>query len=271
MRGDPGDPGKKGRNGRKGDIGPKGKKGKKGKTGRPGPSASKGDVGPAGTKGARGEPGTRKFYISLDLLLAVDLVRCVSVTAAGGSLGASGVTYVHWGKKTCTAYGVQTLYSGIAAGTHHSHAGGGANTLCLPLDPVWGYYKDGYQGASYIYGAEYQLWQGIQPFINKRLKDYDVPCAVCYDANKNTQFMLPAKNTCPTAWSRAYYGYLMAERHSHSGRIMYVCVDYNAEGFPGSYRNDDEHLFHPVEGVCGSLPCPPYVNGRELTCAVCLK
>jgi hypothetical protein len=26
-----------------------------------------------------------------------------------------------------------------------------------------------------------------------------------------------------------------------------------------------------VESHCGSLPCPPYVQGYELTCAVCTK
>jgi hypothetical protein len=26
-----------------------------------------------------------------------------------------------------------------------------------------------------------------------------------------------------------------------------------------------------VEGVCGSLPCPPYVPRREITCVVCTK
>ena len=30
-------------------------------------------------------------------------------------------------------------------------------------------------------------------------------------------------------------------------------------------------LLYLVEGVCGTLPCLPYVNGRELTCAVCTK
>ena len=184
--------------------------------------------------------------------------------------GLTGTTYIQWGRKHCSALGVQTLYSGIAAGSHYSHSGGGANTQCLPLDPVWGYYKDGHQGATYIYGSEYELGNGIQPFINKALYQYEVPCAVCYDANKNTQFMLPAKNICPTGWSRAYYGYLMAEHHTHHGRNMYVCVDHNAEP-TGSSNNNNGNLFHPVEATCGSLPCPPYVNGRELTCAVCTK
>ena len=102
------------------------------------------------------------------------------------------------GKKNCSALGVQTLYSGIAAGSYYTHHGGGANTQCLPLDPVWEYYKDGHQGPSYIYESEYEIGNGIQLFINKGLYQYEVPCAVCYDATKNTQFMLQAKNICST-------------------------------------------------------------------------
>ncbi|XP_062504674.1 short-chain collagen C4-like [Corticium candelabrum] len=257
IRGDPGIsgiPGKRGGKGKKGDIGPTGPKGRKGKgkPGRPGPAGSKGgrgDVGPAGIKGAKGEAGT----------------------PARDPTGTSGVTYIQWGRKKCSAHGVHTLYSGVAAGSKWSQGGGGANTQCLPLDPTWGNYRSGIQGASYIYGAEYEFDQEIYLFINRGLHDHDVPCAVCYAATKNTQFMLPAKNICPSGWSRAYYGYLMAERYSHSGRSMYHCVDYNAEGTVGSSSDNDGNAFYPVEAVCGSLPCPPYVHGRELTCSVCLK
>ena len=183
-----------------------------------------------------------------------------------------GVTYVHWGRKRCTAYGVQTLYSGVTAGPHYTNVGGGANTQCLPLDPVWRNYKDGRQGGSYIYGSEYQHGEiGVQPFVNKNLYQHDVPCAVCYSAVRNTQFMLPAKPVCPSGWIRAYFGYLMAGRHNQNGRNSYLCVDYNAEAMTGSQANENGNLLYPVEGTCGSLPCPPYVEGRELTCSVCLK
>ena len=62
----------------------------------------------------------------------------------------------------------------------------------------------------------------------------------------------------------------MVGHHSHSGRNMFVCVDHNAEP-TGSRSDNDGNLFYPVEARCGSLPCLPYVNGRELTCAVCTK
>ena len=190
--------------------------------------------------------------------------------AASSGPGVSGVTYIQWGKKQCTAAGVQTLYSGVVAGPHYTHNGGGANTQCLPLNPEWDKFKDGLQGESYIYGAEYELTLGIKPFINQGLHDHDVPCALCYAGNRNAQFMLPAKRTCPNGWIRAYFGYLMSENHGHK-RSSFLCVDNNAEATTGSHPNHNGNLLYPVEGVCGSLPCPPYVSGRELTCAVCMK
>ena len=51
----------------------------------------------------------------------------------------------------------------------------------------------------------------------------------------------------------------------------YICVDKAAEKIPGSQANTDGTLLYPVEAVCGALPCPPYTNGRELTCVVCTK
>ena len=79
--------------------------------------------------------------------------------------------------------------------------------------------------------------------------------------------MMPARNDCPSGWTEEYHGYLMSERHSPD----FVCVDGTAEYVPGTHASKDGALLYPVEGVCGSLPCLPYVAGRELTCAVCTK
>ena len=42
-------------------------------------------------------------------------------------------------------------------------------------------------------------------------------------------------------------------------------------GYVGSIANIPGTRFFPVEGRCGSLPCPPYKETKELTCAVCTK
>ena len=62
---------------------------------------------------------------------------------------------------------------------------------------------------SRVYGAEYQTFDSTNPFYS--LRDHDVPCAVCYTAERGDKIMIPAKITCPPSWTREYNGYLMAE------------------------------------------------------------
>ncbi|XP_062503930.1 pulmonary surfactant-associated protein A-like [Corticium candelabrum] len=88
----PGLPGKDGLPGRDGVRGNPGIPGIPGRTTQPGikgPKGDKGDVGAAGDKGTKGEPGT----------------------PARNPLGTSGVTYIQWGRKKCSANGIETLYS----------------------------------------------------------------------------------------------------------------------------------------------------------------
>ena len=50
----------------------------------------------------------------------------------------------------------------------------------------------------------------------------------------------------------------------------YVCVDRKPETVSGLSVSSQAYLY-PTEGECGSLQCPPYVNDREITCAVCSR
>ena len=58
---------------------------------------------------------------------------------------------------------------------------------------------------------------------------------------------------------------------NHQAPSEYVCVDKNGEKVRGGEADRNGKLFYQVEAVCGSLPCPPYKNGREMTCVVCPK
>jgi hypothetical protein len=63
----------------------------------------------------------------------------------------------------------------------------------------------------------------------------------------------------------------MAERYDYY-RTTYTCMDGNPDNSSetGTHANKDGALFHFVEAICsGSLPCTPYIDGQELTCAVC--
>jgi len=177
-----------------------------------------------------------------------------------------GAIYVRWGHTSCPSTGAQLVYSGRAGGPRYTDGGGGANPQCLPLDPNFYRTVSGAQPWAFMYGAEYQ---DTNP-LRSRSHDTDVPCAVCYVPTRNTVYMLPAKYTCPSGWTREYYGYLMSERYSHA-RSTFSCVDRSLTPVTGSSHNYDGFLFYTVEGVCGSLPCPPYDRNKELSCAVCTR
>ena len=215
--------------------------GRDGRDGRDGVQGIKGDVGQHGEKGDQGKTGQK-----------------------GESAG--GVVYVRWGHDSCPSTGAQLVYSGRAGGAHYGNKGGGGNPQCLPLDPNYQSYQSGSQATSYMYGAEYISTN----FIKSNSPNSDVPCAVCYVPTRTALYMMPAKYTCPGEWTTEYHGYLMAERYNHH-RSLFSCVDKELRQVIGSGRADYGMVFHSVEGRCGSLPCPPYEETKELTCAVCTK
>ena len=54
-------------------------------------------------------------------------------------------------------------------------------------------------------------------------------------------------------------------------RASLSVLDDNPDVLPGGDNNQDGKLFYMAEGRCGSLTCPPYVDGHELKCVVCSK
>eukprot|EP00058_Branchiostoma_floridae_P018681 XP_002604170.1 hypothetical protein BRAFLDRAFT_73487 [Branchiostoma floridae] len=156
--------------------------------------------------------------------------------------------------------------AGIMAGSWYSHSGSGSNFLCLPEDPEWMEYSDATDGQrGFVAGAEYETDRNAPFAIHDQ---HDAPCAVCA-IPRGTSLMIPAKMSCPTGWIQEYSGYLMAAKYSHR-RTDFVCVDVEAQHEDGGDANNNGALLYLVEGRCNyNLPCPPYVNGRELTCVVC--
>ena len=133
----------------------------------------------------------------------------------------------------------------------------------IPFDPL--------KSAGYVYGTEYEVSQyNGNPFA-RNLHDHDAPCAVCFVNSRGSMLMMPARNDCPSGWTEEYHGYLMTAHHNHRHSSEFICVDGIPEYVRGSKQNKNGALLYPVEGVCGSLPCGPYVAGREFTCAVCTK
>lgn len=240
-----------------------GKDGRDGTPGRDGRDGQPGVQGPIGQKGERGPPGGPQGPPGVPGLRGP-----TGLTSSAGPPGPSsgGVVYTRWGKSSCpSTTGTSLLYAGRVGGTYSGHSGGGANFLCMPLNPQYSTrYTTGVQGYSYIYGAEYE-----RPIRGTR--NDDATCAVCYVSTRETLLMIPARTSCPSSWTREYYGYLMSANREDSGRTAYICVDDVPESVSGSQGHTDaSHLYH-VEATCNSMPCPPYVNYKELTCTVCTK
>ena len=237
-----------GRDGRDGLAGRDGQPGRDGRDGKDGETGEQGEKGDPGTDGAKGPPGP-----------------------PGPSGG--GVVYTRWGRTTCPdTPGTELVYEGRAAGSYYTHQGGGANYLCLPDDPDYDLaYTAGTQSNSPLYGTEFRRGSGgplndISPSYN----DHNIPCAVCYAAARGTAIMLPAKTVCPSTWTLEYSGYLMAGRNTHQ-RSSFECLDKDPESIPGSTPTIAmAYMFH-VEATCTGIPCPPYNDYKELTCAVCTK
>ena len=75
---------------------------------------------------------------------------------------------------------------------------------------------------------------------------------------------------CPGKFSQEYNGTLMSGAYSHSSATQYTCIDQHPEALKGAGRiNQNGRLFYTVSTQCGSLKCPPYKQGKELTCVVC--
>ena len=226
-----------GRDGRDGLPGPPGPAGRDGKDGEPGPAGATGEPGIQGPMGPHGPKS-------------------------------GGVVYTRWGRTTCPdTPGTELVYSGVAGGSHFNHEGGGTNYLCLPEEPQYGEFLPGIQNSA-LYGAEYELYGG-GPISRTLLHDHTPPCVVCYTSRRQTKLMIPARMECPVNWTTEYTGYLMSAHHSHKHSSTFECMDSEPEAASGSVGDQNGALFYMVDTVCTSLPCSPYVEGKEVTCAVC--
>lgn len=161
-------------------------------------------------------------------------------------------------------------FSGYAAGKKYNSKGSGSETICLPANPTWLKYKDGPQGPrGHIYGAEIDS-DDVNDVFEYSVLNQDLPCVVC-STQRRVALMTPGSSKCFDGWIMEYQGYLMTAYYNHPGPHNHVCVDSRPEFIPNGSGNDNQHTLYFTEVKCGSLPCPPYVEGRELACVVCSK
>ncbi|XP_045204631.2 short-chain collagen C4-like isoform X3 [Mercenaria mercenaria] len=178
----------------------------------------------------------------------------------------SGSVYVRSGRNLCPEHAT-AIYNGYIAGNKYDKSGSGSDSVCLPSDPVWSNYSDGDdRNRGFIYGTEFDE-EGTNIF-GYSVFQQDIPCAVCR-TKKSALVMIPARAICYPGWKEEYSGYLMSAYHTHPGSHNHICVDSDPEFVARGSNNDNQHILYLMEAQCGSLPCPPYVQGRELTCVVC--
>ena len=222
----------------------RGRDGRDGLPGRDGVDGERGPQGEQGPPGPQGQQGPRS----------------------------AGVTYIRWGKSSCPdTAGTQLLYAGRAGGSHYNNKGGGAEKLCLPLDPDYINVPGSTSASHYstLHGAEYET-SNTGPLYNSNLNDHNAPCAVCYASTRAAMIMVPAKTECPSSWTREYYGYLMTE-YQNFRRSSFDCVDVSPDTVPGEAGSTDGALFYYTKATCNGLQCPPYVTNKVVSCAVCTK
>ncbi|XP_035694309.1 short-chain collagen C4-like [Branchiostoma floridae] len=191
--------------------------------------------------------------------------------------GTVSTTYTRWGRKVCPN-GAELVYDGVMAGSGHTKSGGGADYLCLPIVPQYGSTVAGSQSnRDHLYGVEYETSDFDPAF--RDVNQHDAPCAVCRVVNRGSSLMIPGWNSCPPGWVREYSGYLMSAQlytHTYSSsshhRTQHICVDEQPETVYWTSSSQDGALLYFVEARCtagGGIPCGPYEDGNELTCAVC--
>ena len=177
------------------------------------------------------------------------------------------VTYTRWGNSTCP-YGADTIYSGVVAGSHHTHEGAAVDPLCIPktLSPQYLETDSGYQEYIQLYGAGYGL---SGPLAHSNLRY--TPCALCQVSGHTNKIMIPSRYECPSGWRREYYGYLMAGHYKNKAATQFTCIDKSVEQVPGKGINGLGKYFFTVEAQyecrANFLQCSP----SELTCVVCTK
>ena len=180
----------------------------------------------------------------------------------------AGTTYTRWGHDSCESP-ASLVYRGSMASSAHSHNGSGANHLCMPFNPQY-VSGIGNGGGAYIYGSEYQSVNNIN-YGKRNIQDRNIPCAVCRVQTRSTVIMVPARNTCPSGWTREYHGFLMAA-HWRQQKRDYLCMDRGMKTLSGRAHYQGGNLLYSAAMQCNfGLDCPPYQAEKPLTCAMCTK
>ena len=146
--------------------------------------------------------------------------------------------------------------TGFAGGSYYSESGGGNNSLCLHSDPIFSATDEARDSRVEVHGGEYR-----DP-PNMMLDSH---------VTRRSVLMIPGTNLCNEGWTTEYVGQISATRtHNDHHRTEFVCMGDDPEMTAYSSPDFDRGaLFYPAQVICGSLPCIPYVEDKDLLCVVC--
>ena len=102
---------------------------------------------------------------------------------------------------------------------------GTAEYLCLHRQPQFLRTTAGLQqGRGRLYGTSYEARHNPPAFGS--IEHHEAPCAVCYTPRRNTKITIPARTSCPSSWTREYYGYLMtaAQYSNQKSKVLFVLM-----------------------------------------------
>ncbi|XP_071133346.1 uncharacterized protein [Mytilus edulis] len=192
-----------------------------------------------------------------------------------GDKATGGASYTQWGRSTCTSRNSKLVYDGYTSGSSYAKPGAAANHLCLPKKPQWGVYDEKVNTNPFIGAAVFNIYDidiKNSLFDKSKYDRYSFPCAVCHTKTGSSTLMIPGRKDCIGDWKKEYTGYLMAGWPDHTAATEYLCIDAESERSKKASSWTNKPIIFTVAAKCnGVLPCPPYVDGREMTCVVCSK
>ena len=74
---------------------------------------------------------------------------------------------------------------------------------------------------------------------------------------------------CPSGSVVQYSGHLTSGNINDAVASEFLCLDSSPEDRLGSHNDESSAYVMYVKTHCGALPCPPYVDNKVATCAVC--
>jgi len=211
--------------------------------------------------------------------MAMNAILVAALCAVSVHYSNAGALYTRWGRTTC-AEDSRVIYSGFMAGNHYQNTGGGANYLCVQNSPEKGSGNvAGFQAASgNLYPVQYWFDDGYladsRPFSldnngGKVLYTAGAVCVLCYNEGASSQVMIPGKQSCPdSAMNLEYSGYLASDYSGHM-RTEFICMDGAPEPRQAGQADSAQSIIYAVQGACPAGQACQFVDGDEVTCAVC--